>query len=147
MLQQTARARTHSSCPHPKQKHLSGSEQLWAALLGSGETTTCQSLGVSFHFSGSLLGISTLHLLCLPEQKEFPWAHQSDSKQKEGVAHLQQSSPGPGGFGPQGCPEAVWIYTCGCVYRNSTEVEGVEPRLCCQGRFCGLCLYQHCFAD
>lgn len=66
-----------SLLPNPKQKHLSGPGTAvtghWAALLGSGETTTCQSLGVSFHFSGSLLGISTLHLLCLPEQKEFPW--------------------------------------------------------------------------
>lgn len=70
--------------------------QHWAALLGSGETTTCQSLGVSFHSSGSLLGISTLHLLCLPEQKEFPREHQRDTKQKEGDAHLQEASPGPG---------------------------------------------------
>lgn len=52
-----------------------------------------QSLGVSFHSSGSLLGISTLHLLCLPEQKEFPREHQSDTKQKEGDAHLQEASP------------------------------------------------------
>lgn len=45
-----------------------------------------------------LLGISTLHLLCLPEQKEFPREHQSDTKQREGDAHLQQASPGPGDF-------------------------------------------------
>jgi hypothetical protein len=49
------------------------------------------SLGVFFHFSGSLLGISTLYLLCLPEQKEFPWEHQSDPKQKEGVASSHQA--------------------------------------------------------
>lgn len=68
---------------------------------------------------------------CL-SRKNFPEEHQSDSKQKEGVAHLGQSSPGPGGFRAQGCPEAVWTHTRGCVYRNSTEAEGMVPRLCCR---------------
>lgn len=54
---------------------------------------------------------------CL-SRKNFPGENQSDSKQKERVAHLGQSSSGPGGFREQGCPEAVWTHTRGCVYRK-----------------------------
>lgn len=58
---------------------------------------------------------------CL-SRKNFPGEHQSDSKQKERVAHLGQSSSGSGGFREQGCPEAVWTHTRGCVYRKQHRV-------------------------
>ena len=60
-----------------------------------------------------LLGIHAPHLLCSPEQKEFPSEHHSDEKQKERVSSLGLTFPETLGSREQ---EAVLRLLCGCIW-------------------------------